>query len=377
MPEFDKTENNYMKKVLKLAEKGRGLTSPNPMVGSVVVSNGKITGSGFHEKTGGDHAETKALRDAGNLSRGATLYVNLEPCAHQGNTPPCVEGIIKAGIARVVTSMVDPDPRVCGKGIEWLRREGVQVDVGCMEQDARRLNEFFVVFHEKKRPFITLKWAMTVCGRTSHDSGYARWVSNRKSREYVHRQRSYHEAILIGIGTVLADDPMLNVRLPNFKGRQPIKVIIDGSLALPTRARLLRHKGRNDVIVCCSELAKTELVRHFESEGLKVIRLPGERRVVDLNLVLNKLAELGVQSVLVEGGRQIHTSLLNLGLVDKITAFVSPKIIGGELVRSPIEDLHLPNLDRAFVLYETRWKTFGDDICMESYFHETGSVPEK
>ena len=366
-----------MKKVLKLAEKGRGLTSPNPMVGAVVVKDGKIAGRGHHEKEGIDHAEIRALNAAGSSSRGATLYVNLEPCSHKGRTPPCVDSIIRSGIGRVVTSMVDPNPLVFGRGIERLRHQGIDVDVGCMEKEARRLNEFFVVFHEKKRPFITLKWAMTACGRTSHDAGYARWISNRKSREYVHRQRSYHEAIMIGIGTVLADDPMLNVRLPNFKGRQPIKIIIDGGLALPTRARLLRHKGRNDVIICCSRHAKDDIARHFESDTCRVIRVPGERRVIDLNQVLIKLAEMNIQSVFVEGGRQIHTALLKLGLVDKVMAFISPKIIGGELVRSPVENLQLTNLDQALNLQETQWKTFGDDICMESYYGRQGELPEK
>jgi diaminohydroxyphosphoribosylaminopyrimidine deaminase/5-amino-6-(5-phosphoribosylamino)uracil reductase len=359
-----------MQMALTLAARGRGRTSPNPMVGTVVVRDGVVVGRGFHAKTGAAHAETVALREAGELAVGASLYVNLEPCVHTGRTPPCVDALIEAGVRRVVAAMRDPNPLVHGKGLERLCENGIQVDVGCLEKEARRLNEFFVTRHEQGRPFVTGKWAMSLCGRTAHDSGQSRWISNAASREHGHWLRAQHDAVMVGIGTVLSDNPMLNVRLPNYSGPQPKRVVIDGNLATPTRARLLREREKGEVIVFTSQFAKPQRIKEFESLGCRVIVVPSRRRAIDLHKALEELVKLDVISALIEGGRQIHTSLLAMGLVDKIVAFVSPKVIGGRVMRAPVEDLEIPDLERALTLHDVKWQNFGDDLCIEGYLRE-------
>jgi diaminohydroxyphosphoribosylaminopyrimidine deaminase/5-amino-6-(5-phosphoribosylamino)uracil reductase len=359
-----------MQMALALAARGRGRTSPNPMVGAVIVNDGNVVGRGFHARAGEAHAEVVAMREAGERNVGATLYVTLEPCSHVGKTPPCADAVIEAGIQRVVAAMEDPNPLVMGQGFEKLRQAGIQVEVGCLAQEARRLNETFITYHELRRPFVTIKWAMSLCGRTAHDSGQSKWISNKLSREYGHRLRSQHDAVMVGIGTVLADDPMLNVRLPNYNGPQPKRIVIDGDLSIPTRARLLRERAGSEIILFTTTFAKTEMVRHFESEGCRVVVIPSQRRIIDMSQVLSEMANLGIQSVLIEGGRQIHTSLLAKKLVDKIVVFVSPKIFGGAMLRAPVEDLGIPNVENALQLRDVKWQSFGEDLCLEGYLRE-------
>lgn len=370
MPVFSKNDISYMQMALTLAARGRGRTSPNPMVGVVVVSNGMVVGRGYHARAGEPHAEIVALREAGDRASGATLYVTLEPCAHHGKTPPCAEALIEAGIVRVVAAMEDPNPLVHGKGFAKLREAGVKSEVGCLQAEARKLNESFVVFHEQHRPFVTLKWAMSLCGRTAHDSGQSRWISNDLSREHGHRLRSQHDAVLVGIGTVLSDDPMLNVRLPNYTGQQPKRVIVDGDLSIPTRARLLREREKGEVIIFTTPFAKPGMKTYLEQEGCRIITIPSRRRIINMRRVLEEMAQLGIQSTLVEGGRQLHTSLLGMGLVDKVVAFIAPLIFGGAHLRSPVEDLGLPGIEQALHLRDIKWQTFGEDLCIEGYLRE-------
>ena len=370
MKVFGKTDQSFMQMALSLAARGREKTAPNPMVGAVVVHDGTVVGRGFHARYGEAHAETVALAEAGERAAGSTLYVTLEPCSHQGQTPPCADALIAAGIKRVVAAMQDPNPLVQGSGFARLREAGITVEVGCMQAEARRLNEVFVIYHELRRPFVTVKWAMSLCGRTAHDSGQSRWISNAKSREYGHRLRSRHDAVMVGIGTVLSDDPMLNVRLPGYEGKQPRKVIIDGDLAMPTRARLMREKDRGEVIIFTTPFAKAERLKFFEDEGCRVIEVRSRRRILHMGSVLGELAKLGVMSVLIEGGRQVHTSLLARGHVDKIVAFVSPKIFGGSEMRSPVEDLGIAGIEDALQLRDIQWQSFDEDLCMEGYLRD-------
>lgn len=367
---FSKNDQSYMQMALALAAKGRGRTSPNPMVGCVIVNQGNVVGRGFHARFGEAHAEVMALSEAGEQAAGATMYATLEPCAHVGKTPPCVDALIEAGIERVVAAMEDPHEIVKGRGFERLRAAGIKVEVGCLEAEARRLNEFFVVFHEQHRPFVTIKWAMSLCGRTAHDTGESHWISNRLSREYGHRLRSQHDAVMVGIGTVLADDPMLNVRLPNYTGSQPKRVVVDGDLSIPTRARLLRERGSSEIILFTTPLAKPEMIQHFEREGCRVVVIPSRRRLIDMRQLMDELAKMGIQSILVEGGRQIHTSLLTLNLVDKVVAFISPKVIGGMQLRTPVEDLGLSSIKEALTLRDVKWQNFDDDLCIEGYLRD-------
>lgn len=370
MAGFSKSDETFMRMALDLAEKGRGQTAPNPMVGAVVVNEDhEIVGSGFHARAGQAHAEAVALLEAGRRARGGTLYVTLEPCSHHGKTPPCAAAVIESGVKRVVAAMTDPNPLVSGKGFEMLRESGVKVETGLLEKEARRLNEFFVTYHEKKRPFITIKWAMTACGRTAHDSGESRWISNSTSRRHGHVLRSQHDAVMVGLGTVLSDDPMLNVRLPDYNGGQPRKIVLDGDLSIPTRSRLLRERGSGEVIVYTTSFAKKELIEEFEQEGRRIVVLPSRRRLVDLTAMMRSMYELEIMSVLVEGGRSLHTALLRLGYADKLVAFVSPKIVGGSMLRNPVEDLEIAKLNKALTLNEMQYQIFENDVCMSGYFN--------
>lgn len=363
-------DEEWMREALELAARGRGFVSPNPLVGAVVVRDGKAVGRGYHERYGQAHAEVNALREAGDAARGATLYCTLEPCCHHGKTPPCTEAVIASGVTRAVIATCDSSEKVGGKGIEALRGAGIDVEVGLLEQEAKRQNEGFHTFHRLGRPFVTVKWAMTLDGRTGTDSNHSRWITNEASRTYVHEIRADHDAIVIGIGTILADDPMLNVRLEHYEGRQPKRIIIDGDLSIPRRARVLRTKKAGEVILVTTIHAAKDDIAALEDDGHRVMVLPGKRRLVDMKELMTYLARERILSVLAEGGRQIHTAMLRAGMVDKIVAFVAPKIIGGRMLRSPVEDLGLTVMDKAIELKHPRWLAFDEDICLEGYLRE-------
>lgn len=367
---ISQTDESFMRNALALAIKGKGSVSPNPIVGAVIVNDGKVVGRGYHARAGEDHAEVVALKEAADQSADGTLYCTLEPCCHYGRTPPCVGAIIEAGISRVVIAQKDPSEKVSGKGVEELEKAGVSVEVGCLQQEARELNEFFNIFHEKQRPFVTAKWAMTLDGRTGTDTNHSRWITNEASRKYVHELRADHDAIMIGIGTILADDPMLDVRLDLYKGRQPLRIIIDGDLSIPRRARVLRSKKGGNVVLVTTSYASQEAVKALEEDGHRVVVLPGKRRLVEMEQIMIFMAKEEILSVLAEGGRQIHSALLRAGYVDKVVAFVAPSIIGGKLLRSPVEDLGKSMMDQAIQLKRTRWIQFREDICLEGYISE-------
>ena len=359
-----------MRNCLTLAAKGRGKTSPNPMVGAIVVKDGAVVGRGHHAKAGAPHAEVMALTEAGDLSEGATLYCTMEPCRHFGRTPPCAKAVVEAGIKNIIVATLDPSAKTQGKGAQELRAAGIDVEVGCLEVEARRLNEFFNVFHEEGRPFVTIKWAMTIDGRTGSDSNHSRWISNESSRHYVHQLRALHDAILIGIGTVLADDPMLNVRLEGYTGRQPRRVILDGDLSIPRRARVLRDHSGGPVTIVTTPFAAQEDRDGLTEDGHQVVVLEGRRRLIDMHALMKFLASEQVISVLCEGGRQIETTLLQEDLADKIVAFVAPKVIGGKLLRSPVEELGLLTMDKAVELRSPQWRMFDGDACLEGYLRD-------
>ena len=359
-----------MREALSLATRARGRTSPNPMVGALVVKDEKVVGRGFHSRAGNPHAETVALADAGRSCTGATLYCTLEPCCHHGRTPPCTRAVLDAGIVRVVAAVMDPSAKVRGRGIAELREAGVEVEVGCLEQDARLLNEVFFTFHELGRPFVTLKWAMTLDGRTATDADGSRWITGEDSRRYVHELRSEHDAILVGIGTVKADDPSLKVRLEGYDGPQPKRIVLDSKLSISPSARLLHEPDGGEVILATTSLAPKERRGELEQEGHRVIVLPEDNGEVDIEALKSFLSADSVLSVFCEGGRRIHTALLGAGFADKVVAFVAPKIIGGGEVRSPLLDLHIGEMDRAIRLRRTRWITFDPDVCLVGYLRD-------
>ena len=358
----------YMHQAMELAAQARGCTSPNPMAGAVLVRGEKVIGQGYHREAGLPHAEIEALKDAKGGAQGATLYVNLEPCCHQGKTPPCTGAIIKAGIARVVAAMADPNPLVAGKGLEILRQAGLEVDCGVLEGEARRLNEAFITYHLLKRPFIIAKWAMTLDGRSSTDSGDSRWISNDDSRRYSHELRASVDAVSIGVGTVFFDNPRLNVRLDQYKRRQPLRVIFDGNLRTPTGAKCMDPSGGQTILVCTPS-APPERIERMRKAGHRVLVAPGKGRIVEIESAFKQLAEIGVQSILVEGGRQLHTGLLRQGLADKIVVFVAPVMVGGESRTSPLVDLGITNMKSAISLKNVSILTFGGDVCVEGYIN--------
>ncbi len=324
-----------MQLALRLAAKGLGHTSPNPMVGAVVVAGRRVVGRGYHRHVGGPHAEIHALHEAGAQAKGATLYVSLEPCTHvKKRTPPCVPAILRAGIRRVVVAMQDPNPSVRGRGIRALRRAGLRVDVGCRYDEAARLNESYSHRLRTGRPLVTVKAAMTLDGKIAAAGGESRWITGDAARRDAHRLRAQADAILVGIGTVLADDPRLTVRLgrrraPTRTGARPLRVVLDSRLRIPFRARMLWESSGGQVIVITTPRAQAARIKRLEHQGARVIQVAAERRGVSLPAALRALADLGVNHVLVEGGAEVNAALLQGKLVDRLALYMAPKLLGG------------------------------------------------
>ena len=374
MPEnarFTEQEMNVMRRALALAHKSVGQTFPNPVVGCVITDpNGAVIGRGYHKFAGAPHAEIEALNSVKRDAKltGCKLYVTLEPCNHHGRTPPCVPAIIESGVSEVIIADKDPNPLVNGKGLRALKKAGVATRVGLLQKEARRLNEGYYCFHLQKRPFITIKWAITIDGRSASISGSSKWISNESSRHYVHQLRSQSNAVLVGIGTVLTDNPSLNVRLPNYKGVQPFRVIFDGHLKSPLRCNCLNPEiGGKSVVVTTSLGMHEARVKRFRDLGVEVLLAKGERGMLDLNDCFAKLYDFGIQSVLVEGGLQLQTAMFEQLLVDKVVAFIAPKIIGGGSRVNPLEGWGIQEMQKAISLKDVKIELFEDDVCVEGY----------
>jgi diaminohydroxyphosphoribosylaminopyrimidine deaminase / 5-amino-6-(5-phosphoribosylamino)uracil reductase len=367
MSQFSEDDLMHMRRALELASRARGMTSPNPMVGAVIVKAGRVIGKGYHRAAGQSHAEIEALTSATEDVSGATLYVTLEPCSHQGRTPPCAPVLVERRIARVVVAATDPNPKVAGRGIALLRESGIQVDVGLCDHEARRENEAFFTFHVAKRPFIICKWAMTLDGRIAAQSGHSRWISNAKSREYAHRIRSEVDAVMVGIGTILIDNPRLDVRLEGYTGRQPRHVVVDGNLRIPLRAKCLEAAPPGGCIIATTDSAPKDKAAQLRDAGHQVCALKGRRGLVNLRDLIRELHRMDVLSLVCEGGGNLHGSLFEARLVDKIVAFVAPKIIGGETAKNPITGWGLPQMDKAIRLEDVLLRQFDDDVCIEGY----------
>lgn len=319
-----------MARALKLAELGRGQTSPNPLVGAVVVKNGEIVGEGYHQRAGSPHAEINALREAGERARDAVLYVTLEPCCHYGRTPPCTKAIIEAGIQEVIVGVTDPNPQVAGKGIRILKESGIKVQVGVLEEEVRRQNEAFFKYIRTKLPFVSLKAAVSLDGKIATRSGDSKWITGEEARLLVHRLRAESDAVLTGIGTVLADDPLLNVRLSGYKGRQPLRIVVDSSLRIPEESQLVQTAAQipTAVAVIRGNYSREKRER-LEAIGVDVWELPASEGRVDLKSLLNLLGQKEIMNLLVEAGSAINAALLESRLVDKYIIFQAPLLIGG------------------------------------------------
>lgn len=318
-----------MRRALELAERARGLTSPNPMVGAVVVDAGSIVGEGFHAAAGRPHAEVEALAAAGGRAQGATLYVTLEPCAHWGRTPPCVPVVAAAGVRRVVAAIRDPNPQVAGRGLEILRQAGVEVTVGVLQQEAADQNRVWIAAVMRGRPHVTLKGAMTLDGRIADVHGESRWITGDAARQEAHRLRSESDAIVVGVGTVLQDDPRLTVRLDRPWPREPFRVVLDTSARTPADARLIRAGTPARALIVVGEAAPPERVRALERAGANVLLARTREGRVEPASVLTALWARDVRGVLVEGGGEVHAAFLDASLVDRVALFMAPRLLGG------------------------------------------------
>lgn len=360
-------DETYMKMALDLAEKGRGWTSPNPMVGAVVVKDGAVAGKGFHRRAGGPHAEIEALNDAGEKARGATLYVSLEPCNHTGRTPPCTKAILASGIRRVVAGMKDPNPQVTGGGIEFLKAHGLEVSVGVLEAESRRLNEAFEKFVTTALPFVMMKCAATLDGRIATSTGDSKWITGPRSRRFVHELRHGADAIMVGIGTVLKDNPSLTTRLDGGGGADPMRVVLDTRLSIPADARVLNLTSNSDTLIVTGRFVPEDKRRSLEKPGVRFLALDDDAGNLDLRSLVKELGKMGVASLLIEGGSRVNGSALRAGIVDKVYMFYAPKICGGDDGAPVCSGPGVAVMEQSISIKDVTVHRFDDDVMIEGY----------
>jgi diaminohydroxyphosphoribosylaminopyrimidine deaminase / 5-amino-6-(5-phosphoribosylamino)uracil reductase len=354
-----------MRRALELAAQADQMTSPNPMVGAVVLDrNGEPAGEGFHARAGEPHAERLALERAGARAEQGTLYVTLEPCSHKGRTPPCADAVVAAGIARVVVAMEDPDPRVVGSGLEQLREAGIAVEVGVEEQAARRLNRFYVKHRTTGLPWVTARFGASLDGKIATSTGESRWITSEAARLESHRLRQRHDAVLVGAGTVLADDPELTNRLPE-PARQPLRVVVDSTLRIPPTAKVLTGLEIAPTLVVTTSQASEEAIAELRKAGVEVVKVAaGPEERVDLAQLLRLLGERGLLSVLIEGGGEVNGAFFDSGLVDGVIAFLAPIIIGGRDAAGAVGGQGAKRLADAFRLANLEVTRIGDDLMV-------------
>ena len=367
MSKILKADEQFMAQSLALAARARGLTSPNPMVGSVLVNGGEVVGQGYHQRAGMPHAEIEALAQAGEQAKGATLYVTLEPCNHQGRTPPCTGAIIRAGIKRVVYATADPNPRVNGEGHKTLTENGIETIGGVMEQEAVKLNEIYFKYMKSGLPFVTLKLAVSLDGKISMGQGTTTNLSGEEARRYVHSLRLGHEAVMVGANTVITDDPQLTVRLvDNPESKQPTRFIIDGRLSLPLGSKVLTD-GKAKTIVVTTSAADQDKKKKIEAKGIDIWTIGKDPAgLVDLKALLHQMGFDEYCSLLVEGGGKLAASFLRLGLVNKVVMIYTPNIIGAQGVAA-VGELGISELKDAFKLRDMECRMLGKDVLVEGY----------
>jgi diaminohydroxyphosphoribosylaminopyrimidine deaminase / 5-amino-6-(5-phosphoribosylamino)uracil reductase len=360
----------FMKDALDLAARGRGWTSPNPMVGAVVVRDSEIVGTGYHEYVGGHHAEVNALDVARGKTSGSTLYVTLEPCNHQGRTPPCTHAIVRSGISRVVIGMADPNPHVEGGGADFLRKRGIRVDMGILEYECRLLNQVFLKHVKTGLPYVTLKVAATLDGRIATRTGESRWISNERSRRFVQELRFAADGILVGISTVLADDPRLTVRIRKKPPRrQPIRIVLDSQLRLPLTSHLAQTARDIPVWVACAENAPRERESLLKAAGVVVLRFSAEDGRIDLRSLLKECDRRQVTSLIVEGGGRVLGAFLDQHLADSCYFFYAPKILGDVEAILMVQGGPRLDMSEALPVHDLRVKRFGEDVMLSGRFH--------
>ncbi len=359
-------DNIYIKRAIGLAKRGAGWVNPNPMVGAVLVKNGQIIGEGFHEFFGGPHAEVNALQGVSDeAASGATLYVTLEPCSHEGKTPPCVKLIIEKKISRVVIGMTDPNPLVNGKGIAALRAEGIMVETGLLEQEVREMNEVFIKYITTNHPFVLLKSAMTLDGKIATVTNASRWITGEPSRKMVHLLRQRLMAVMVGVNTVKFDDPLLNIRLKG-SWRNPLKVIADTHCRISAEAKVLANDPQL-TIVATTALADPSKLLQLERMGAQVLICPLKENKVDLGFLMDSLGTMGIDSIMIEGGSTLAYSALEQKIVDKLITFIAPKIIGGEDAPTAVGGIGIKKMEDAINLTNMRTRKVGDDLMIEGW----------
>jgi diaminohydroxyphosphoribosylaminopyrimidine deaminase/5-amino-6-(5-phosphoribosylamino)uracil reductase len=361
------SDEAYMRRALALAARGLGRTSPNPAVGAVVVRGGRIVGEGYHRRAGEPHAEVIALRNAGTLARGATLYVTLEPCCHvEKRTPPCVDAIATSGVRTVVVATADPNPKVSGRGVSRLRANDIAVRVGVLRERASRLNEAYAHWITTGRPFVTLKLASTLDGKIATASRESRWITGPRARNEVHRLRSRVDAVLVGLGTVTTDDPELTARGGRNR-RSPHRIILDERLALPLDARVLKPREGSMTIVVATPGAAASRRRRLEAVGAMVVSARAREGFVDLRDLMRRLGAMAVTSILIEGGSEVNASALRAGIVNKVMVMLAPKILGGRDAVGAVGGRSPTRLDQAVTLRDLVVRRVGDDVVVEGY----------
>lgn len=358
----------FMKQALREAKKGLGRTSPNPCVGAVVVKNEKVISTGYHRKAGSPHAEVHALQAAGDDARGSTLYVTLEPCNHTGKTPPCTHAIVKSGISRVVVGMIDPNPLVAGTGCDFLELQNIEVKRGVLTKECQEINRPFIKHITTEKPWVILKAGCSLDGRIAVASGQSGWITNEKSRHAVHRMRDKVDAILVGIGTALQDNPSLTTRLPGKKGHDPLRVVLDSHLRLTPGAAMLTQYSGNETWIFCSTGHDKRKAAALEQAGARVIPVRcNEKGSVDLSAVLEELGRAQKNSLLVEGGSHIHGSFLREDLVDQVSLFMAPLFLGSDAI-PVVDSMGLESVQNGKRFSTTRIRRFGSDVLVEGIF---------
>lgn len=356
-------DTKYMHLALQLAEKGCGFVSPNPMVGAVLVKNGRIIGQGYHEKYGGYHAERNAIESCTESPIGSTLYVTLEPCCHIGKNPPCTDAILKYGIHKVVIGSRDPNPVVAGKGIDLLRKGGIKVVEGVLKPECDRLNEVFFHYIQTGNPFVVMKYAMTMDGKIAAYTGKSKWITGETARQRVHQDRHRYSAVMVGIGTVLADDPLLTCRIEN--GRNPIRIICDTHLRTPLDSKIVTTAKDVPTIIAtaCDDFVKQN---PYQDAGCRIMHVSQKDGHLDLGELMKKLGEEKIDSILLEGGSILNWSALQTGIVNKVQAYIAPKILGGMNGKTPVAGMGVESPNDAFFLTNSTVTDLGDDILIES-----------
>lgn len=356
-----------MNYALQLAKLGEGKTRPNPLVGAVLVKNGQIVGEGYHKQYGGPHAESYAIEMAGEQAIGATLYVTLEPCSHFGKTPPCSHSIVFSGITRVVCAMQDPNPLVSGNGIAYLKEHGIDTSIGLLEQEALKLNEIFVHYITHNVPFVILKSAMSLDGKIATSSGESRWISSKHSREQVHEMRNKVSAIIVGVGTVLKDDPTLTTRLQGRDGTHPLRIVMDRTGRTPIDAQLFKTVEQSSLMIVTTKNIQPSKVTQYEQLGATVVVLNTNDRIEMVQELLSYLGQKGIDSILVEGGGTLAESFVQAKAVDKYIVYIAPMIIGGRNAPTPVEGEGCIDLSSAFKFAHVVHKESYGDILIEAY----------